>query len=125
MKKIFRGTSGSLCRAAVLLVWALAGCSDTLSLGHDNETPTNDGSPTANDADPRHDAPSSHDEHTPIDAPGHETGPADGGYDPCLNKACGASCTICDPHDPSCVEPPGTKTCSPHQECLASEPICP
>jgi hypothetical protein len=45
-------------------------------------------------------------------------------YDPCAGKACGAACTTCDPHDLGCVEPPGSKQCNPHQQCVTAL-VCP
>jgi hypothetical protein len=47
-----------------------------------------------------------------------------GHYDPCAAKSCGAPCTVCDPHDPHCVEPPGQKQCNAHDQCVTT-PICP
>ena len=45
-------------------------------------------------------------------------------YDPCAGKACATPCTVCDPHDTGCVEPPGSKQCNAHQQCVTT-PICP
>src|SRR6476619_4363092 len=45
-------------------------------------------------------------------------------YDPCVGKACTTPCTVCDPHDATCVEPPGSKQCNAHQQCVTT-PICP
>jgi hypothetical protein len=66
-----------------------------------------------------------------FDAPlvGDEHHAADGSpdaaaYDPCAGKACGVACTVCSPHDVQCVEPPGSKQCSPHQQCVTA-PLCP
>jgi hypothetical protein len=45
-------------------------------------------------------------------------------YDPCAGKACGVACTLCDPHDVQCIEPPGNKVCNPHQQCVTAV-VCP
>ena len=48
-------------------------------------------------------------------------------YDPCLWKWCGDSCTICDPSDPNCSEPPGAKQCDANGSCIvpAGPLVCP
>lgn len=48
-------------------------------------------------------------------------------YVPCGGKSCGDSCTICDPLDPSCVEPsPANKSCNRSGFCVdASIAMCP
>ena len=43
---------------------------------------------------------------------------------PARAKACATPCTVCDPHDATCVEPPGSKQCNAHQQCVTT-PICP
>jgi hypothetical protein len=45
-------------------------------------------------------------------------------YNGCAGKACGVACTVCDPHDTACVEPPGAKMCNPHEQCVTAL-ICP
>jgi hypothetical protein len=58
-------------------------------------------------------------------APGDEHSATDAAhYDPCAAKSCGAPCTVCDPHDAHCVEPPGQKQCNAHDQCVTT-PICP
>jgi hypothetical protein len=89
----------------------LAACSSQVSLGSEDEhaqAAMPDGSADALSSDtlPTGDA---------ADAP-H--------YDPCVGKACATPCTVCDPHDASCVEPPGSKQCNAHQQCVAT-PVCP
>jgi hypothetical protein len=50
----------------------------------------------------------------------------DGGssYKPCAGKACGATCTICDPKDPTCIETAMVKYCSATGTCGAPYPAC-
>jgi hypothetical protein len=45
-------------------------------------------------------------------------------YNGCAGKACGVACTVCDPHDTTCIEPPGAKMCNPHEQCVTAL-ICP
>jgi hypothetical protein len=47
-----------------------------------------------------------------------------GGYAPCANKACGATCTLCDPTDPSCVEDQIVKYCDTSGDCGVNFPVC-
>ena len=51
-----------------------------------------------------------------------DAGPAP--YDPCAGKACGASCTLCDPSDPNCFETAVLKQCNGAGKCTASLPAC-
>jgi len=47
-------------------------------------------------------------------------------YDPCAGKACGATCHICPPDQPGCVETALVKYCSASGTCQAgSAPACP
>lgn len=46
------------------------------------------------------------------------------GYAPCENKACGDSCTICDPADPSCAETSVAKFCDANGQCGMAYPDC-
>ncbi len=48
----------------------------------------------------------------------------DGGYLPCAGKTCGASCSLCPPNDPNCVETAVLKWCHPGGECKAVAPAC-
>jgi hypothetical protein len=50
----------------------------------------------------------------------------DGGssYKPCAGKACGATCTICDPKDPTCIETAMVKYCGATGTCGAPYPVC-
>lgn len=47
-------------------------------------------------------------------------------YTPCGNKACGDTCVICDPLDPTCTEPPpANKACNQSGLCVdATLPMC-
>lgn len=40
-------------------------------------------------------------------------------YDPCSGKVCGATCTTCDPNDPSCVETEEVKVCDDAGACVS------
>ena len=104
------------------LLVAASGCEATVSLGHGTEQPTHDGSSLVDAADAGNDhRPGTFDaSDASADAPLH-----DAGYEPCIGKICGASCTLCDPHDLTCTEPPGTKSCNLHNQCSATEPMCP
>ena len=47
------------------------------------------------------------------------------GYEPCLGKACGDACTLCDPADPDCVEDQVTKACNSEGVCEPGTPgVC-
>ena len=47
-------------------------------------------------------------------------------YDPCENKGCGESCSLCPPDDVDCEETTEIKVCSLGGECLVAEPVtCP
>jgi hypothetical protein len=90
----------------------LAGCSSQVSLGSEDEHVAStmpDGSRDALSTDALHTVDVS------PDAP-H--------YDFCVGKACATPCTVCDPHDTTCAEPPGSKQCNAHQQCVAT-PVCP
>lgn len=43
-------------------------------------------------------------------------------YEPCLGKACGDGCQLCDPNDPECVEDDVIKACDPDGVCVAETP---
>ncbi len=45
-------------------------------------------------------------------------------YNPCENKTCGDTCTICDPNDPNCVETGVVKYCDHEGRCRATTPTC-
>jgi hypothetical protein len=62
------------------------------------------------------------DVHPPADA--SPDGPDAAHYNGCAGKACGVACTVCDPHDAACIEPPGAKMCNPHEQCVTAL-ICP
>jgi hypothetical protein len=57
---------------------------------------------------------------------GGMTGGTGGGgtYEPCANKACGDTCTRCDPTDRSCVEDKAVKYCDVNGGCGLNFPIC-
>jgi hypothetical protein len=131
-----------------VLFFSLSACSSQVSLGSQEEgaVPTLADASTGASAD----APSSSDtmvaptidaatslHDAPLDA--HASGPATDGhsvtdaspdapdaahYNGCAGKGCGVACTVCDPHDTSCVEPPGAKQCNPHEMCVTAL-ICP
>ncbi len=46
------------------------------------------------------------------------------GYDPCQNKLCGETCTICDPTDPNCVEAQVVRYCDSSGLCGDAFPRC-
>ncbi len=48
-----------------------------------------------------------------------------GAYDPCADKACGESCSLCAPDDADCVETAEVKTCSADGECSGLVTECP
>lgn len=43
-------------------------------------------------------------------------------YDPCEGRACGESCTVCDPANPDCSETGVLKACDPEGQCVAETP---
>lgn len=45
-------------------------------------------------------------------------------YEPCEAKACGDTCTICDPDDPDCVEDAIYKACDSNGKCVPEVPQC-
>jgi len=47
-----------------------------------------------------------------------------GGYDPCEAKACGDTCTFCDPTDPNCAETGVVKFCDAAGSCGMAFPDC-
>ncbi|MFP4598865.1 MAG: hypothetical protein ACOC9J_05145 [Persicimonas sp.] len=47
-----------------------------------------------------------------------------GDYEPCGDKACGETCTVCSPNDPTCTETDVVKYCQPDGSCSATEPSC-
>ena len=50
--------------------------------------------------------------------------PGCSGYQPCAGKACGASCSQCDPKDPMCAETAVLKYCDASGACTATPPNC-
>jgi hypothetical protein len=46
-------------------------------------------------------------------------------YQACAGKACGASCQLCPPGDPSCVETAVVKACAVDGSCVPMGSICP
>ncbi|MCK6550766.1 hypothetical protein L6R52_33320 [Myxococcota bacterium] len=44
-------------------------------------------------------------------------------WDSCAGSVCGAACTICEPGDGACVEPPGTFACSAAGACVAASTV--
>lgn len=46
------------------------------------------------------------------------------GYDPCAGKACGDSCAVCDPNDPSCISAAVLTFCDASGQCGATKPAC-
>jgi len=111
------------------LVFLLPACSSQVSLGsQDDNTPAVSSQPEASTMDAsapmfeaavEANAPSVGDAHHAVDG-SSDAAP----YDPCAGKACGVACTVCSPHDVQCVEPPGSKQCNPHQECVTAL-LCP
>lgn len=83
----------------------------TIEAGAEASPPAGDGSML--------DAPTVGDVHHAADA-----SPDSSTFDSCVGKACGVACTVCDPHDMQCVEPPGSKQCNPHQQCVTAV-LCP
>lgn len=47
-----------------------------------------------------------------------------GGYQPCEGKACGDSCDLCDPADPSCAQSDALRTCDRDGTCVAGSAEC-
>jgi hypothetical protein len=48
-----------------------------------------------------------------------------GPYEPCKNKSCGETCTLCDPADPNCNETAVVKYCDENGHCSAqNSPQC-
>lgn len=45
-------------------------------------------------------------------------------YEPCENKACGDTCTLCPPDDSDCVEDASLKYCSATGECGSEASLC-
>lgn len=45
-------------------------------------------------------------------------------YAPCKGKICGATCSVCDPTDPSCFETAEVKACDVNGLCRSGVPIC-
>jgi hypothetical protein len=46
-------------------------------------------------------------------------------YDPCAAKGCGETCNLCDPADPSCVEPNVAAVCAQNGRCASTSNGCP
>src|SRR5688572_12171261 len=51
-----------------------------------------------------------------------DAGPAP--YQPCAGKTCGASCSLCAPNDPNCVETAVLKFCHSDGTCKDTAPAC-
>jgi hypothetical protein len=47
-----------------------------------------------------------------------------GMYDPCANRACGTTCSVCDPNDMTCVADAVITYCDAEGQCTASFPMC-
>ncbi len=45
-------------------------------------------------------------------------------WTPCGGKACGDTCSVCPPTDPSCVEAAVVKQCQPDGSCTPTAPVC-
>ena len=45
-------------------------------------------------------------------------------YEPCVDKACGDTCTLCAPDDADCAETAVVKTCSEEGVCEAGDTVC-
>lgn len=43
-------------------------------------------------------------------------------YDPCLDKACGDTCSVCDPTDPNCIAPAVLTVCNAVGQCVSDPP---
>jgi hypothetical protein len=50
--------------------------------------------------------------------------PAQGAYDPCAGKTCGAACTVCDPNDKDCMETAVVKQCNAAGKCEPAPAQC-
>lgn len=46
-------------------------------------------------------------------------------YEPCVNRACGEACRVCDPMDIACTEPAGNASCGDDGACVPGGAICP
>ena len=46
-------------------------------------------------------------------------------YPACAGATCGTPCTLCDPADPGCMEPPGLKACDFLGLCAPLPVACP
>lgn len=46
-----------------------------------------------------------------------------GAYDPCEDRQCGDTCTLCDPDDNDCVETAVQKVCNRNDVCTSAQPI--
>jgi len=51
--------------------------------------------------------------------PGLPDGGGGRGYDPCASKACGDTCTLCEPGVAGCVETANLKGCDPTGQCVS------
>ena len=47
-----------------------------------------------------------------------------GGYRPCAGLPCGATCSLCDPRDTTCVSDAALRYCSANGECMLPYPQC-
>jgi hypothetical protein len=47
-----------------------------------------------------------------------------GMYDPCANRACGTTCAVCDPNDPTCAADAVITYCDAGGNCAPSFPMC-
>jgi hypothetical protein len=101
------------CMLGMTLVPAVA-CGGWVTLG---DLPNDSG--TATDATIPLPSPSSSSPSAPQDA-SKDASP----YDPCEGKSCGATCTVCPPADPNCLETAVVKNCHVDGVCRAEAPIC-
>lgn len=120
---------------ALVAASVVVACGTRVSLGNlpeDDPTTTTDGTqPAPSASNPVKPAPSpAEDAGSPIDAgpaPGDDASDQDGGkapYLPCAGKACGASCTVCDPTDINCFETAVIKQCDKTGACVAAPSSC-
>ncbi len=111
---------------SLFLAATSAACSARVSLG---ELPADPDGP-AQGSDPTLPSPRAGSDATappPPSPDGGDAGALDAGpapYLPCATKACGETCTVCDPLDPGCVETAVVKQCQGDGTCAATVPVC-
>lgn len=96
--------------AVVALASTFVACTSWVTLG---DLPTDGGG-----SDATTDAPSAD------GATRDSGGDAERPYDPCAGKACGASCSVCPPNDPTCTETADVKTCDAVGLCRSGGVAC-